>query len=158
MKENISVINSLMVDVFNNILSIEENAFKDGLFNDVSIAEAHTIEAIGMYGTKSMSEVAKALDITVGTLTVAVNNLVKKQYVERFKSEYDRRVVKIGLTKKGRLAYRVHEKFHIELITECIEGLTEEEELILVKTFQKLNKFLKYKYFSRGEKQCISQK
>lgn len=49
---------------------------------------------------KTSSEVAKELSITVGTLTVAINNLVKKGYVERIRSEDDRRVVKLGLTKK----------------------------------------------------------
>ena len=43
---------------------------------------------------KTSSEVAKELSITVGTLTVAINNLVKKGYVERLRSEDDRRVVK----------------------------------------------------------------
>ena len=37
----------------------------------------HTIEAIGMY-KKNVFKVAKELSITVGTLTVAINNLVKK--------------------------------------------------------------------------------
>ena len=59
----------------------------------------HTIEAIGMY-KKTTTEVAKELSITVGTLTIAINRLVKKEYVERIRSEDDRRVVKLGLTKK----------------------------------------------------------
>jgi hypothetical protein len=78
MTETINIISELLVEIYNNILIIEENAFKEGRFNDVSITEVHTIEAIGMYEPKSMSEVAKELKITVGTLTVAINNLVKK--------------------------------------------------------------------------------
>lgn len=53
-----------------------------------------------MYKKKTTSEVAKELSITVGTLTTAINKLVKKGYVERIRSEDDRRVVKLGLTKK----------------------------------------------------------
>ena len=34
-----------------------------------------------------MSEVANELNITVGTLTIAINNLSKKGYVQRSKSE-----------------------------------------------------------------------
>src|SRR3712207_8640353 len=81
-----------------------------------------------MYKPRTMSEVAGDLGITVGTLTTAINNLVKKEYVERQKDEKDRRVVKIVLTKKGKLAYRVHEKFHSDMIKATIEGLTDEEE------------------------------
>ena len=104
MDKTLAVINTLLVDTFNNILTIEQKALKKENFFDVSVAEVHTIEAIGMYESKSMSEVAKSLCITVGTLTVAVNNLVKKGYVERFRCETDRRVVKIRLTKKGKFA------------------------------------------------------
>ena len=100
MNETLQVVNKLLVETFNDILYIEEKALKEGSFNDVSITEVHTIEAIGMYEKKMMSEVAKNLDITVGTLTVAVNKLVKKDYVQRFKSEDDKRIVLIGLKKR----------------------------------------------------------
>lgn len=141
-----NVINQLLVDVFNDILTVEENAFKDGQFHDVSITEVHTVEAIGMYEPKSMSEIAKKLKITVGTLTVAINNLVKKGYVERYKTENDRRVVKIGLTKKGRLLFRVHSQFHSVMVNSCVEDLTLEENEILGRSLGKLHTFLKEKY------------
>ena len=117
-----------------------------------------------MYEPKSMSEVAKILKITVGTLTVAVGNLVKKGYVERYRSENDRRVVKIGLTKKGRLLYRVHEKFHIDMINACITGMNEEEEKILSDALKKLSAFLqgnfieKYEWDTLRRLKCIAQK
>ncbi len=153
MKQRLIEINKILVDIFNDILKIEENALKEGHFNDVSVTEVHTMEAIGMYEPKSMSEVAKALGITVGTLTVAVNNLVKKEYVERYRCENDRRVVKVGLTKKGRLLFRVHDKFHMDLVKACVVGLSEEEEVILFGALDKLNLFLNEKYLSRkGEK------
>jgi len=153
MKQTLAVINTLLVEIFNNILTIEEDALREGAFYDISVTEVHTVDTIGMYGTKSMSEVAKALDITVGTLTVAINNLVKKGYVERFRSEIDRRVVNIGLTKKGRLLWRVHEQFHMNMVKATIDGLTEEEEIMLSNSLLKLSSFLQEKYISsKGEK------
>lgn len=153
MQETLTVIKTLLVEVFNDVLTIEEKALKEGQFNDVSVTEVHTIEAIGMYQSKSMSEVAKYLDITVGTLTVAINNLVKKGYVARYRCDNDRRVVNIGLTKKGRILYRVHQKFHMDMVKASIEGLSEEEEIVLSKSLTKLNSFLNEKYFlSKGDK------
>ena len=146
MDKTLAVINTLLVDTFNNILTIEQKALKKENFFDVSVAEVHTIEAIGMYESKSMSEVAKSLCITVGTLTVAVNNLVKKGYVERFRCQTDRRVVKIRLTKKGKLLYRVDEQFHKNMVKATIEGLSEEEKKVLSQALTKLNTFLQ-KYF-----------
>ena len=153
MNETLQFVNKLLVETFNDILYIEEKALKEGSFNDVSITEVHTIEAIGMYEKKMMSEVAKNLDITVGTLTVAVNKLVKKDYVQRFKSEDDKRIVLIGLTKKGRLLYRVHDKFHKDMVRETINGMSEDETRILAEALGRLNDFLTEKYsIVKGEK------
>lgn len=146
MNKAINVLNELLVDIFNDILTIEQNALKEGEFKDLSITEIHTIEAIGMYEARSMSEVASSLKITVGTLTIAVNNLVKKGYVERKRAEEDRRVVLIQLNKRGKLAYRIHEKFHKDMVRETVQGLTEEEENVLVSSLEKLNNFFKSKY------------
>lgn len=146
MENSINVINELLVDTFNDILTIEQKALQSGMFKDISVTEIHTIEAIGMYGLKTMSEVAGILEITVGTLTIAINHLVKKGYVERNKSEEDRRVVYISLTKRGKLAYRVHQKFHSDMVKETIQGLTIEEEKVLIKSLDKLNHFFKAKY------------
>lgn len=127
MEPNLETVNDYLVSVFNDILTIEESELKKSQFNDLSITEMHTIEAIGMYKKKTSSEVAKELSITVGTLTVAINNLVKKGYVERLRSEDDRRVVKLGLTKKGKLLFRVHQHFHREMVKNILKGMEQEE-------------------------------
>ncbi|MGL4731086.1 MAG: MarR family winged helix-turn-helix transcriptional regulator [Clostridium sp.] len=139
-------LNELLVEIFNDILKIEEKSLSNGPMNDLSITEIHTIDAIGMYQEKTMSEVAQSLKITVGTLTTAINKLVKKDYVNRIRCEKDRRSVKISLTNKGKLAYRVHEKFHTDMINSTIDGLTKDEELVLISSLEKVNSFFKEKY------------
>lgn len=140
------ILNELMVDLFNDILQIEEQALKQGALNDLSVTEMHTLEAIGMYTERTMSEVAQDLKITVGTLTTAINKLIKKEYVDRKRIEEDRRVVLIKLTKRGKLAYRLHEKFHNDMIKATIDGLSEEEENTLISSLERLNEFFKREY------------
>ena len=142
MDPNLETVNDYLVSVFNDILTIEESELKKSQFNDLSITEMHTIEAIGMYKKKTSSEVAKELSITVGTLTVAINNLVKKGYVERLRSEDDRRVVKLGLTKKGKLLFRVHQHFHREMVKNILKGMEQEEEQALLRALKNLHDFL----------------
>ncbi|MDR2903768.1 MAG: MarR family transcriptional regulator [Clostridiales bacterium] len=142
MDESVAIINKLIVDVFDDILKLEENALRSGMFSDVSLTEVHTIEAIGMYSKLTASEVARKLKITAGTLTVAVNNLVKKNYVNRLRCEDDRRVVKLGLTGKGRVLFRVHEKFHEDMVRQSITGLDREEERVLLCALSSLHQFL----------------
>ncbi|MBS4960238.1 MAG: MarR family transcriptional regulator [Clostridiales bacterium] len=136
------------MELYNDIRTIEENALKKGHFSNVSLTEIHTVEAIGMYETRSMSEVAKILGITTGTLTVAVNKLVKKQYVQRIKSDRDRRVVLLKLTKEGRLLYRVHQKFHIDLIRASVEGVSEEERETLERALERLHAYMMENYIN----------
>ena len=146
MNKTFNVLNELLVDIFNDILTIEQTALQTGSFSDISVTEIHTIEAIGMYRTRTMSEVSATLGITIGTLSVAINNLVKKDYVERKRTDIDRRVVNIQLTKRGKLAFRIHEKFHSDMIKATIGGLTDEENVILVKSLAQLNDFFKINY------------
>ena len=146
MDKAVNVLNKLLVDIFNDILTIEQGALQSGKFHDLSVTEVHTIEAIGMYVSKPMTEVAQTLGVVVGTLTVAINNLVKKGYVERERSEKDRRVVRIKLTRLGKLAYRIHEKFHSDMIKETIDGLTGDENEVLIRALEKLNIFFTIKY------------
>ena len=96
------VLNTLLVQLFNDILHIEEKALRSTEFTDLSITEIHTIDAIGTEGNRTMGEIAHDLRITVGTLTTAINRLIKKGYVERKRIEEDRRVVIVSLTEKGK--------------------------------------------------------
>ncbi|AGX42310.1 MarR family winged helix-turn-helix transcriptional regulator [Clostridium saccharobutylicum] len=141
-----TVINDLLVQLFSDVLQIEEYALKNGVLSDLSITEVHTIEAIGMYNERTMSEVAQRLKITVGTLTTAISKLIKKEYVERKRTEEDRRVVLVKLTKKGKLAFRLHEKFHEDMVNTSIDGLSEMEEKMLISSLNKINNFFKEKY------------
>lgn len=146
MNKSTTMINEILVQLFNDVLQIEEQSLKNGIFSDVSITEVHTIEVIGMSNESTMSEVAQKLKITVSTLTTAINKLIKKGYVERKRIAEDRRVVLVKLTEKGMLAYKLHQRFHKKMINNAIEGLSLEEEKILISSLNKLNDFFKEKY------------
>ena len=80
MQNTAKVVNELLVELFNEILTIEKAALQESPFKDLSITEMHVIEAIGM-GSRTMTDVSDQLGITVGTLTTSINRLVKKEYV-----------------------------------------------------------------------------
>lgn len=138
----------MLVEIYDDINRIEEYSIKHGAFSDISITEIHTIAAVGMYGSKTMSEIAQVLEITMGTLTTAVDKLIKKGYLERSRSNTDRRIVNVSLTKRGKLAYRIHEKFHLDMVKAIIGDFTQEEEEILSIGLRKLNNHLKVIYKS----------
>ncbi|MFX3653800.1 MarR family winged helix-turn-helix transcriptional regulator, partial [Streptococcus suis] len=73
------------------------------------------------------SDVARTLMVTVGTVTTSLNTLERTGYVERIRSTKDRRVVHLSLTQKGRLVYRLHQRFHTEMVKQITDGLDETE-------------------------------
>ena len=105
-------LNSVLVDLFNDILNIEERALITEEFKDISVTDMHIIEAIGIEEPRTMSTISKSLGVTMGTLTVGINGLVKKGYVIRKRGEK-----------------------HIT------KDLTKEEAEVLTKTFIRLEDF-----------------
>ena len=132
------VLNELLVNLFKDINDIEEKAIHTEEFQGITTNAVHVIEAIGLGAAKNMSTVAKALHVTMGTLTISVNSLVKKGYVHRIRSEEDRRVVLVSLTERGRQAHEHHRNFHEQMIHEIVGGLTLQEKEILSSALHKL--------------------
>ena len=90
MEDVYKMINHVLVNLINEIWELEEKAIITEEFKDLTNNDMHVIEAIGLGAGNNMSSIAKKLNITVGSLTTAVNNLVNKNYVERSRSEEDR--------------------------------------------------------------------
>ena len=141
--EHYKMLNDILVNLFNEILGIEEKALTLSEFRDISVNDMHILEAVGTEEPRSMSSVAKSLSVTVGTLTIAMNNLVKKGYVNRARSEEDRRVVLISLSEKGEKAYYHHQKFHDDMIQAIMTDLDETQMDALTQALNKLRAFFR---------------
>lgn len=135
------VVNEMLTETFNSILRIEERSLNNRLTEGLSIAELHTIVAVGLHDINPMKVVAARLDVTLATLTASMTKLERKGYVQRSRSEVDRRQVLVQLTSKGRKAYRAHEAFHKKMADSALECLTSEEEAVLYKALGKVKDF-----------------
>ena len=136
-------INDILVNLFNEILKLEEEAIITDEFKDITNNDMHIIEAVGLSGENTMSVVAKKLGITAGSLTTSVNSLVNKKYVIRQRSEEDRRVVFLKLTEKGKRAYEHHREYHRQMTEAVISRLDEAEVPIIIKTLTGLSEFFR---------------
>ena len=136
-------LNEVLVNLFRDVMDIEQKAIITEEFQDITNNDMHIIEAIGMNEPKNMSTIAREISVTVGTLTIAMNSLVKKGYVLRERGKEDRRVVYISLTERGRAAYVHHARVHKAMIDSISDELTSEEMELLIKTLTKLNKWFR---------------
>ncbi len=155
MSDTSRVLNEILVELFWNILNIEEKELKRmGCL--LSMTEMHTIEQIGLGKPQSMSVVAKKLNITIGTLTTSINRLVKKGYVERNRNPKDRRIVEINLTNKGKEAYLMHARFHEGMVNGVMEDLKIQDDKQLINALDNLNEYFKKKY-QADEKKGVAE-
>ncbi len=84
------------------------------------------------------SEISEQLDIKPSSVTAQVKNLEEDGYVERRQDENDKRVSRVYLTKKGRLAYEKRIDFRDNIGKEIFDVLTDEEQVQLDKLINKL--------------------
>lgn len=101
----------------------------------------HIIEAIGIEEPRRMSDIAKRLDVTMGTLTTNMNSLEDKGYIVRERSKTDKRVVLVVLTPKGKKAFYHHRDFHKNMIKAIVKDLDEDEMKVMIKCLLNLNEF-----------------
>lgn len=135
-------INSFLVDVFNNILRIEEDSLCYGKFKNISVREMHVIEAVVKLGKENTAkQIANELHVTQSTLTTAVGTLEKKGMLIRKTGEKDKRIVRIVATELAIEAYNHHMKFHEKLVTAVTQTLSEDELQVFVKGLNSLNDF-----------------
>jgi len=139
------VINTLLVDVFNHILRIEEETLKNHNVK-LSMTEVHVLEAIRNTEVPTMGEVAKRLRVTLGTLTTSVNILVRKKMVYRYSDDKDRRKVYLKLTEEALKVLKVHDDFHDEMISSVFNDLNIEDDEVLMKSLENITTYFKSKY------------
>jgi len=143
--DNYGILNEVLVRLFRDIMDIEEKAIITQEFKDLTNNDMHVIDAIGTGAPKNMTSIARELSVTVGTLTIAMNSLVKKGYVIRKRGQEDRRIVYISLSEKGREAFDHHAKFHQEMIEGIRETLDENEMQVLVRALTKIDGWFREK-------------
>lgn len=131
----------MLVKLFNNILDTEEKAIITEEYKDITNNDMHIIEAIGIGEPHRMSEIAKRLDVTMGTLTTNMNSLEDKGYIIRERSTTDKRVVLVVLTPKGKKAFYHHRGFHRNMIRAIVKNLDEDEMKVMIKCLLNLNEF-----------------
>ncbi len=134
-------LNELLVKLFNEVMAIEAKAIITKEYRDITNNDMHIIEAIGIEEPRKMSEIAKRLGVTTGTLTTNMNSLENKGYIIRERSTSDKRVVLVILTPKGKKAFFHHRDFHKNMIRSIIRGLDEEEMKVMIKCLLNLNDF-----------------
>jgi DNA-binding MarR family transcriptional regulator len=141
-----AALNTVLVDTFRLILKVEEQMLKSAGRMNLSINEIHLIEAVGKQKEgRTISELAVEIGITLPSVTVAINRLMKKDYVQKTKREGDGRMVYVTLTRAGEKINHVHRYFHKQMIRDIAHELSPDEQLVFLKGMNRINQFFERK-------------
>lgn len=142
-------LNEFLVGVFRDILRIEERTLTSGEYSGLSMREMHVIESVCSANRSGRSnritDVAQEQGVTPGTLTVAVNSLVRKGYMVRRQDEKDRRIVRLYATERGEAADAFHGRFHRDMVRAVTRRLNEEELNVLVRALEAIRAYFEEK-------------
>ncbi len=86
-----------------------------------------------------MSDLVQRMHMSPPTATGIIDRLVKQCYVERFRSEEDRRIVKVRLTEKGQKLLEEVREVRLSILEADLKELTKDELEQLIKILEKLH-------------------
>jgi DNA-binding MarR family transcriptional regulator len=86
----------------------------------------------------TMGELSSELNVPMSTATRIVDGLVETEMAERFHDPKDRRVVRVGMSKKGRELYEAGMAYNKQRIANLLKDFTAEEQTQLLRLMNKL--------------------
>jgi len=105
----------------------------------LSMQELNILNAIGDLEPCIMSDIAKRALLSLSSVTVIVDKLVKSKLVQRVRSEQDRRVVHGHLTEEGKRIYLIQLEHMQSLLNKILSVLTEDERDTFLNLFRKIS-------------------
>ena len=131
-----SKIEALLDEFYKTYYKIEEINLNQ-VIKCLTTTELHVIEAIGEQSL-TMNELSEKLGITLGTASVALNKLTDKYFIERNRSEDDRRKVFVRLSKKGLIAFKYHGSFHSNILEKITAENSQKDLDTFISVFQSI--------------------
>lgn len=137
------LLNKLLKEIFYKILRLQEKEVSKATNSNISRTEMHMIETIEDSPTATLTDIAEELGITKATASVSASRLEEKKYIEKVKTENDKRLNILTLTEKGKVCYSKHKHFHDMMIERLLRDFKISEYPGLLVSLQGLADFFK---------------
>ncbi|HMQ51367.1 MAG TPA: MarR family transcriptional regulator [Anaerolineae bacterium] len=95
---------------------------------NLTVSQFGVLEALYHLGPLHQNELAEKILKSGGNMTLVIDNLVKRDLVERVRDQEDRRFVTVHLTETGRDLIRRIFPRHVSIVVRAFSGLTLDEQ------------------------------
>ncbi len=106
---------------------------------DIVPAHGSILVQLFLNRERTMGEIARGVERTKSTVTVLVERLAARGYLETEKDSEDNRVTKVRLTKKGKSLEKVFWRVSDNLLSGVYRGFSEEEKTEMVRLLTRVN-------------------
>ena len=104
----------------------------------VSTVEYRILKNLTERGSLPMIELANINMVTQGWITGVVDKLEELGYVNRERSDTDRRVINITVSNKGKAFFKKIETLHLKFIEDSLRNVTDEEKYNILNFLKKI--------------------
>nr|WP_099092806.1 MarR family transcriptional regulator [Bacillus weihaiensis] len=106
--------------------------------NELSRNEFFILKTLFETGSKKASDLSKLLNVSASHITAVTDVLIEKEWIERVRSDKDRRIVDIHLTEEGKKTLELFEKKKTNFLLNKFENLNDEEIESFIQVLKKL--------------------
>lgn len=127
MQKNLSQLEKLIATTSAIMTEMEEHAFQDERFSELSMRQMLYLNTIIHMGHPTFSDLAKELNVSKPSVTANVTTLMRKGYVQKVQDDEDLRTFHIVLTQKALDFDELHQNTHKELAAHLAKRLDADE-------------------------------
>lgn len=125
-------IDELINIILNKSEQLEQMAMQNTDLKNLTVRQLNCIELIHTLENPTLSELTKKLHITKASTSVMLDRLEEHGFIQKVKSDSDRRSAHVHLTKKGDIAAHLHAEVHNQFASLLTKDLTDSEKDILI--------------------------
>lgn len=142
MKDNLK---EKMVEFTRLISTAEEDAKEHCEMQDLTITHLNYLEMIGKLENPTVTELATAMGLTKPSVTIIVDRLVAKGFVQRLPSDTDKRSSFLYLTGSGHQINMWHDCAHDYMVDLISRRLSKDETELFISLLDKITNTKKEK-------------
>ncbi|WP_227551372.1 MarR family winged helix-turn-helix transcriptional regulator [Metabacillus sediminilitoris] len=107
---------------------------------EMSRNEFFILKTLYEQGSKKSSDLSKMLNVSASHITAVTDSLIEKEWIQRVRSEQDRRIVNLHLTEEGKNTLQLFEKKKTDFLLQKFNDLSDQEIENFISLLEKLSK------------------
>lgn len=114
----------------------------EGLLDDISLAEVHCIDCIGMMDHPNVTKISEKMGLTRGGISRISKRLLGKGLIESYQEPDNNKEIYFRLTESGQYVYDEHKQLHNQLREEWLsffERYSDDEQAAILRFFTDIN-------------------